>query len=80
MYPIRGSVLGLDWYVCPPVSTAQLQSSPLRLALHAGQAVWYRLWWLLITPCVAGILEIIGWGARLWSSQSPFLEEPYFMQ
>jgi hypothetical protein len=29
---------------------------------------------------VAGLLEILGWGARLWSSKSPFLLRPYEMQ
>ncbi|CCM03424.1 uncharacterized protein FIBRA_05555 [Fibroporia radiculosa] len=48
--------------------------------IHASQAVYTRLWWLFPTACVAGILEIIGWGGRLWSSQNPLAKEPYLMQ
>ncbi|KAH9949747.1 RTA1 like protein-domain-containing protein [Amylocystis lapponica] len=48
--------------------------------LHAGQAVKWRIWWLLATPCVAGILEIIGWAGRLWSHMNPGNINPYIMQ
>ncbi|PCH37953.1 RTA1-domain-containing protein [Wolfiporia cocos MD-104 SS10] len=47
---------------------------------HAIQAVRYRLWWLLGTACVAGALEIIGWGGRLWSAYNVLLNTPYLMQ
>ncbi|KAI0721809.1 RTA1 like protein-domain-containing protein [Fomitopsis betulina] len=48
--------------------------------VHAGQAVKYRLWWLLLTPCLAGILEVVGWIGRAWSSQSPYEKTPYLIQ
>jgi hypothetical protein len=35
---------------------------------------------MLPTATLAGILEILGWSARLWSSQSPKLITPYEMQ
>lgn len=48
--------------------------------LHLGQALKFRLWWMLPTATLAGILEILGWSARLWSSKSPRLLTPYEMQ
>lgn len=48
--------------------------------LHLGQAVKYRLWWMIPTATFAGILEILGWSARLWSSRNPKLLTPYEMQ
>ncbi|KAG2139842.1 RTA1 like protein-domain-containing protein [Suillus bovinus] len=48
--------------------------------LHLGQALKYRLWWMIPTATFAGILEILGWSARLWSSRSPKLLTPYEMQ
>ncbi|KAI0327744.1 RTA1-domain-containing protein [Cubamyces sp. BRFM 1775] len=48
--------------------------------IHAIQAIWSRLWWLFPTPVLAGIIEIIGWSGRLWSSISPTLLDPYLMQ
>ncbi|KAF7332793.1 putative RTA1-like protein [Mycena kentingensis (nom. inval.)] len=40
---------------------------------HLAQAAHYRLWWLLPTACFAGLLEILGWSARLWSSIRPHM-------
>ncbi|KAI1787360.1 RTA1-domain-containing protein [Ganoderma leucocontextum] len=48
--------------------------------IHTAQAVHSRLWWLLPTACVAGIGEILGWSARLWSSQNVYLNDPFIMQ
>ncbi|KIK58626.1 hypothetical protein GYMLUDRAFT_262443 [Collybiopsis luxurians FD-317 M1] len=45
-----------------------------------GQAIYFRTWWAFPTVVFAGILEIMGWSARLWSSISPFLLGPYEMQ
>ncbi|KAF8990476.1 RTA1 like protein-domain-containing protein [Cyathus striatus] len=49
-------------------------------AVHTGQALYFRLWWLLPTACLCGTAELIGWGARLWSSISPLLDTPFKMQ
>ncbi|KIK58627.1 hypothetical protein GYMLUDRAFT_45229 [Collybiopsis luxurians FD-317 M1] len=49
-------------------------------ALHTGQAIYSRTWWAFPTIVFAGILEIMGWSARLWSSISPLLLGPYEMQ
>ncbi|KAJ7748291.1 RTA1 like protein-domain-containing protein [Mycena maculata] len=48
--------------------------------VQAGQATYYRLWWLLPTACLAGMLEIAGWSARLWSAIAPLNFHPYEMQ
>lgn len=48
--------------------------------IHLGQALKYKLWWMIPTATFAGILEILGWSARLWSSRNPKLLTPYEMQ
>ncbi|KAJ7169215.1 RTA1-like protein [Mycena crocata] len=32
-------------------------------ALHVGQTVYYRMWWLLPTAALCGVGELIGWAA-----------------
>lgn len=49
-------------------------------AIHMGQALKYKLWWMIPTVTFAGILEVFGWSARLWSSRSPELLTPFEMQ
>ncbi|KAG2062575.1 RTA1 like protein, partial [Suillus decipiens] len=48
--------------------------------LHLGQALKFRLWWMIPTATFVGILEVIGWSVRLWSSQNPRLLTPFEMQ
>lgn len=48
--------------------------------VHLIQLSKYRLWWLIPTACAAGILELIGWAARLWSSYNVLLNNPYTIQ
>ncbi|KAG2040871.1 RTA1 like protein-domain-containing protein [Suillus americanus] len=55
-------------------------SYSISTAVHTGQALKYKLWWMIPTVTFAGIMEIFGWGARLWSSQNPELLMPYEMQ
>ncbi|KAJ7036730.1 RTA1 like protein [Mycena alexandri] len=52
----------------------------LSTLLHVGQATRYRLWWLFPTAVLAGLLETIGWGGRLWSSTAPQRFEAYEIQ
>ncbi|RDB26464.1 Uncharacterized protein C17G6.02c [Hypsizygus marmoreus] len=47
---------------------------------HAGQAITYRMWFLFPTAFLCGIFEVVGWGARLWSSISPELTTPFIIQ
>ncbi|KAF8895226.1 RTA1-like protein [Infundibulicybe gibba] len=48
--------------------------------MHAAQSFSYRMWWLLPTACFCGILEILGWSARLWSSFTPTAHEAFEIQ
>ncbi|KAJ7088164.1 RTA1 like protein-domain-containing protein [Mycena epipterygia] len=48
--------------------------------LHAGQATYYRMWWLFPTACLCGVGELLGWSGRLRSSFDPTLSDPYLMQ
>ncbi|KAI0674035.1 RTA1-domain-containing protein [Trametes maxima] len=48
--------------------------------IHFGQTFYSRLWWLFGTTVLAGLIEIIGWSGRLWSSISPTLLDPFLMQ
>ncbi|THH14780.1 hypothetical protein EW146_g5597 [Bondarzewia mesenterica] len=52
----------------------------LSTLLHVIEAAWSRLWWLFVTAVVAGILEILGWSGRLWSSRNPSAVNPFLMQ
>ncbi|KAL6303734.1 RTA1-domain-containing protein, partial [Sparassis latifolia] len=48
--------------------------------IHTVQAIYSRLWWLIVTASMCGILEILGWCGRLWSSINVDLLAPYIMQ
>ena len=50
------------------------------VVVHLSQAIFYRMWWLFPTVGFCGVLEILGWSARLWSSFSPSLGTPFEMQ
>ncbi|KIN94352.1 hypothetical protein M404DRAFT_17227 [Pisolithus tinctorius Marx 270] len=52
----------------------------INTVLHLFQSWKFRMWWLIPTVVVAGILEIIGWSTRLWSSISPTLLTPFEIQ
>ena len=50
------------------------------LVIHSLEAIRFRMWWLFPTACIAGIAEIIGWSARLWSSKNPTNLDPFLIQ
>ncbi|THH21776.1 hypothetical protein EUX98_g8284 [Antrodiella citrinella] len=52
----------------------------LSTAVHLGQAIYFRLWFLLPTICLGGLAEVIGWSGRLWSSQNQDSLNPFLMQ
>ncbi|KAI0692283.1 RTA1 like protein-domain-containing protein [Cytidiella melzeri] len=52
----------------------------LVIALHLGQAIRFRIWWLLPTAVLAGIGETIGWVARYWSSRNVLNNNAFLMQ
>ncbi|KAI0255341.1 RTA1 like protein-domain-containing protein [Lactifluus subvellereus] len=45
-----------------------------------SSTIRFRVWWLFPTAVLCGLLEVIGWSGRLWSSKNPFLYEPFIMQ
>ncbi|KAF8157813.1 RTA1-like protein [Crassisporium funariophilum] len=47
---------------------------------HVIQSVKYRMWWLIPTACFCGVLELTGWGARMWSTNDPFNPTPFEIQ
>ncbi|KAI0375049.1 RTA1-domain-containing protein [Pilatotrama ljubarskyi] len=49
-------------------------------AVHLLEAVYWRMSWLFATAVFSGVAEVLGWSARLWSSYSPFDQDPYIMQ
>jgi hypothetical protein len=67
-----------DFYVYVPL-LAQRRSSDNRgcTVIHIVQVLRFRLWWLIPTAICCGILELTGWGGRLWSSHNPYLETPF---
>jgi len=48
--------------------------------LHLFQAWKYRLWWILPTAVFCGTAELVGWGARLYSSSNPRALIPFEIQ
>jgi len=48
--------------------------------VHIAQAFRFRLWWLFPTAVLCGLLEILGWSGRLWSSRNPTLHKAFVMQ
>ncbi|KAH9917421.1 RTA1-domain-containing protein [Fomitopsis serialis] len=52
----------------------------LTTIIHFIQALRYRMWFLLWTVVVAGILECVGWAGRLWSAYNVLASKAYTMQ
>ncbi|KAF9648845.1 RTA1-domain-containing protein [Thelephora ganbajun] len=48
--------------------------------IHLGQAVRYRMWYLLLTAVTAGNFEVTGWAARTYSHFYPGKLMPYLIQ
>jgi len=49
-------------------------------AVHLFQAIRFRLWFLIVTAVFCGLLEIIGWSGRLWSSINVFNGNAFLTQ
>ncbi|KAF8878929.1 RTA1-like protein [Infundibulicybe gibba] len=47
---------------------------------HLGQLLYFRAWFIIPTALFCGLLELVGWSARLWSSISPIASTPFLMQ
>ncbi|KDR83263.1 hypothetical protein GALMADRAFT_239130 [Galerina marginata CBS 339.88] len=62
------------------VAAAFISLYGLSTLTHITQAVYYRMWWLIPTVCLSGLLEVMGWAARLWSSFDAPNSSPFEMQ
>lgn len=47
---------------------------------HCGLAIKYRYWVSFFALIPGGILEILGWGGRVWSHYSVLNSDPFIMQ
>lgn len=47
---------------------------------HLVQAMRFRIWWLFPTAIFCGVSELVGWGARLYSSGAPQALIPFEIQ
>jgi hypothetical protein len=45
-----------------------------------GQGLLYRAWFVIPTIVFSGVLEILGWSGRLWSSKNVDLNTPFMIQ
>ncbi|ORY26056.1 RTA-like protein [Naematelia encephala] len=52
----------------------------LSAIVHTAQATYSKYWIVYPTLVLGAIGEIIGWSARLWSSQNVYLLTPFLMQ
>ncbi|KIO30488.1 hypothetical protein M407DRAFT_20381 [Tulasnella calospora MUT 4182] len=52
----------------------------LTTVVHIGQALYYKIWWLIPTFAFCGLGEVLGWAGRLWGSQQPYVLDPFLMQ
>ena len=50
------------------------------LVLHLGQAIWFKMWWLLPTAVLAGAGETIGWVGRFESTRNILNDNAFTMQ
>jgi len=48
--------------------------------VHLGEALYWRLWWLIPSIVAGGTAELIGWAGRLWSSKDVNAINPFLMQ
>ncbi|KAG9021818.1 hypothetical protein FRB95_001390 [Tulasnella sp. JGI-2019a] len=51
-------------------------------AVHLGQSIYYRIWWIIPTMVFCALGELIGWAGRYWSSKPSayFALNPFLMQ
>ncbi|CAE6473367.1 unnamed protein product [Rhizoctonia solani] len=47
---------------------------------HILQAVWLKVWYMLPTLALCGLVEILGWTGRYWGHENPYNRNPFLMQ
>ncbi|KIO19699.1 hypothetical protein M407DRAFT_145232 [Tulasnella calospora MUT 4182] len=68
------------YYVNTHVCIAYMVLFALTGALHLGQSIRHRVWWLTPTFMLCAVTELIGWGGRYWSSQDYVKLDAFLMQ
>lgn len=76
---IHQFVLSLSLYPFS-LSRFSLEHTSLYIAIHAGQALLWKKWFIFPTAFMCGIGEIIGWAARTWSAKNVWNDTPFTMQ
>ncbi|KAJ5728478.1 RTA1-domain-containing protein [Penicillium malachiteum] len=51
----------------------------LSMIIHTIQFCWKRVWWGVVFS-LGCMVEVLGWAARLWSSQCPYNGDAFLMQ
>ncbi|KAL4900755.1 RTA1 like protein-domain-containing protein [Aspergillus multicolor] len=49
------------------------------MVAHTAQMALLRSWWCAVFA-IGCLVEILGWGARIWSNKCPYAQTPYLMQ
>ncbi|CUA68546.1 putative protein C17G6,02c [Schizosaccharomyces pombe 972h-] [Rhizoctonia solani] len=52
----------------------------LTTVAHTLQAVWLKVWYMLPTLALCGLVEILGWAGRYWGHENPYNRNPFLMQ
>ncbi|CAE6447295.1 unnamed protein product [Rhizoctonia solani] len=52
----------------------------LTTVVHILQAFWIKVWYMLPTLALCGLVEIIGWVGRYWGHKNPYNRSPFLMQ
>lgn len=61
-------------------TVAYLVVFSLLTAAHFGLAIKYKYWSAFVTMVTGGLLEILGWAGRRWSSENLGIWDPFLMQ
>ncbi|KAL4994088.1 RTA1 like protein-domain-containing protein [Aspergillus recurvatus] len=49
------------------------------MVVHTAQMALLRSWWCAVFA-IGCLVEVLGWGARIWSNKCPYAQTPYLMQ
>ncbi|KAJ7835394.1 RTA1 like protein-domain-containing protein [Mycena leptocephala] len=71
---------GYGYYPSKSIGVLFVVLFAISTIIHAGQATYYRMWWLFPTACLCGVGELIGWSGRLWSAYNVDASDPFMMQ
>ncbi|KAF7300387.1 Peptidase A1 domain-containing protein [Mycena chlorophos] len=63
-----------------PVAIVLIALFGLSTLLHTAQAFYFRSWFMLPTAVLCGVIELLGWAARLWSSLSGTADTAFKIQ